>query len=487
MSTGVDQATSKAQPEAVAANGPSSKQPADYSYMHGQQQQQQQQPTGYMSGQNLVDAYMPSYYTPYLSYPATQGRPMGEPSWSAQDPVSYMTGGYNVPASYGGMYNQFDYSQHPGYGWFPGGGEYGDWGTSSDGYYTMSDGMQEGYGGAPANGETDVSDVDGMKVVERSMNSMGLGDSMDGGHYGDRSTGPYNSRSSGAGGSVQKKPVSWAGIASQPASSQSGKNQLIPRAPLQPNRIDNSGWDAKNRQGAAGGAMGPARSRGGRPMAAASGPYRPGGGASELSRGGDSDHAPADSSPSSLHPANDKLMDPSTYNPKEFDLTAKGARFFIIKSYSEDDIHRSIKYSIWCSTEYGNKRLDSAFRERDGKGPVYLLFSVNGSGHFCGMAQMMTAIDYGAQANVWAQDKWKGSFEVKWIYVKDVPNSQLRHIKLENNEGKPVTNSRDTQEVLGEKGLQVLRIIHQYRHTTSIFDDFSHYEKRQEEDVHERK
>ncbi|ELT99900.1 hypothetical protein CAPTEDRAFT_19575 [Capitella teleta] len=160
----------------------------------------------------------------------------------------------------------------------------------------------------------------------------------------------------------------------------------------------------------------------------------------------------------------------------------KGARFFIIKSYSEDDIHRSIKYSIWCSTEHGNKRLDAAYREREGKGPVFLFFSVNGSGHFCGMAQMMSAVDYNASSSVWAQDKWKGQFEVKWIYVKDVPNSQLRHIRLENNENKPVTNSRDTQEVPLEKGKQVLRILHQYRHTTSIFDDFSHYEKRQEDE-----
>merc|ERR1719206_1481370 len=67
----------------------------------------------------------------------------------------------------------------------------------------------------------------------------------------------------------------------------------------------------------------------------------------------------------------------------------KNARFFVVKSYSEDDIHRSIKYEIWCSTEHGNKRLDSAFRERDGRGPVFLFFSVNGSGHFCGMAQML--------------------------------------------------------------------------------------------------
>ena len=80
------------------------------------------------------------------------------------------------------------------------------------------------------------------------------------------------------------------------------------------------------------------------------------------------------------HPVLDKLRVENNYNPKEFDLSAKSARFFIIKSYSEDDIHRSIKYSIWCSTEHGNKRLDTAFKHQHEKGPIYLLFSVNGSG-----------------------------------------------------------------------------------------------------------
>jgi hypothetical protein len=178
----------------------------------------------------------------------------------------------------------------------------------------------------------------------------------------------------------------------------------------------------------------------------------------------------------------DELKATNTYNPREFDINPVGARFFVVKSYSEDDIHRSIKYEIWCSTEHGNKRLDSAFREREGKGPIYLFYSVNGSGHFCGMAQMLSGVDYSTTSKVWAQDKWKGKFQVRWIYVKDVPNQQLRHIKLENNENKPVTNSRDTQEVPHEKGKMVLKILVSYKHATSIFDDFSHYEKRQEEE-----
>merc|ERR1719309_1442699 len=202
------------------------------------------------------------------------------------------------------------------------------------------------------------------------------------------------------------------------------------------------------------------------------------------SNGGDgqADAAAAAAAAAVRHPVLESLKNSNDYNPKTFDVNPKNARFFVIKSFSEDDIHRSIKYEIWCSTEHGNKRLDSAFRERDGRGPVFLFFSVNGSGHFCGMAQMLNGVDYHSSAGVWAQDKWKGQFKVKWIYVKDVPNNQLRHIKLENNENKPVTNSRDTQEVLPDKGRQVLKILHSYKHTTSIFDDFSHYESRQQEE-----
>ncbi|KAM8703188.1 hypothetical protein ACLKA7_007897 [Drosophila subpalustris] len=71
----------------------------------------------------------------------------------------------------------------------------------------------------------------------------------------------------------------------------------------------------------------------------------------------------------------DELKDKNNYNPTEIDLDkAATARFFVIKSYSEDDIHRSIKYEIWCSTDHGNKRLDDAFKERYKEGGNVLLF-----------------------------------------------------------------------------------------------------------------
>lgn len=72
---------------------------------------------------------------------------------------------------------------------------------------------------------------------------------------------------------------------------------------------------------------------------------------------------------------------------------------------------------------------------------------MNASGQFCGVAEMVGRVDFNKNMDFWQQDKWTGSFPVKWHIIKDVPNPQLRHIILENNDNKPVTNSRDTQEV----------------------------------------
>ncbi|KAG6862092.1 hypothetical protein C0995_007222 [Termitomyces sp. Mi166 len=165
------------------------------------------------------------------------------------------------------------------------------------------------------------------------------------------------------------------------------------------------------------------------------------------------------------------------YNPTNFDIRPQFARYFVIKSYTEDDVHKSLKYEIWSSTDPGNKRLDKAFKETAGRGPIYLFFSVNASGHFCGMAEMLTPVDYTRSSTVWASDKWKGVFTVRWIFVRDIPNVNLRHIKLNNTqERKPVTNSRDTQELLPDAGQEMLRIFHTHPARTSLLQDFAFYE-----------
>lgn len=338
-------------------------------------------------------------------------------------------------------------------------------------------GLGQTFSGLAMNGG--VADVMQLEQQGATLPSTPVG--VSGGVEEPSQTATSVSNSSGQNSAPQPdKPKSWAAIASQPA-----KPRPPPPPKPQPQPEMNSESSVVTSRKSSGGG----RSNGGSSQSLRSqgGGTQSGSGkgsgsrktqvsaASQVSTGGTK--SSKSSGPSELV---GKLK--SEKNPGDLTINTVNARFFVIKSYAEDDIHRSIKYDIWTSTEHGNRRLDQAFREQKGKGGTYLLYSVNGSGHFCGVAQMMTEVDFNSVTGVWAQDKWKGSFSVKWIYVKDVPNSQLRHIRLENNENKPVTNSRDTQEVPLAKARQVIKIIHSYQHKTSIFDDFDHYEKKQEED-----
>ncbi|XP_039026799.1 YTH domain-containing protein ECT4-like [Hibiscus syriacus] len=174
------------------------------------------------------------------------------------------------------------------------------------------------------------------------------------------------------------------------------------------------------------------------------------------------------------------------YNRDDFPVDNVDAMFFVIKSYSEDDVHKSIKYNVWSSTPHGNKKLENAFEDaqkiaagRPSSCPIFLFFSVNASGQFCGVAEMIGPVDFQKDMDFWQQDKWSGSFPVKWHIIKDVPNSHFRHIILGNNENKPVTNSRDTQEIMYDQGMEMLKILKNHVMKTSLLDDFMYYENRQ--------
>lgn len=168
------------------------------------------------------------------------------------------------------------------------------------------------------------------------------------------------------------------------------------------------------------------------------------------------------------------------YNPVGFDCNPVDARFFIIKSYNEDDVHKSIKYNAWTSTETGNKRLNKAFKESPSSCQIYLFFSVNSSGHFCGIARMLSEVDYNTTASYWQEDnKYKAEFKLKWIFVKDTPNNLFRNITNPYNDNRPVTFSRDTQEIPLLQGKQMLKIIANHKSETCLFDDFELYEKKQ--------
>ncbi|PWA79115.1 YTH domain-containing protein [Artemisia annua] len=195
---------------------------------------------------------------------------------------------------------------------------------------------------------------------------------------------------------------------------------------------------------------------------------------------------PRSQSSMSEHQESKHSLKDNQYNLDGFQTNYEHAKFYIIKSYSEDDVHKCVKYDVWSSTLNGNKKLDAAFLESEGikkvtgsKCPIFLFFSVNGSGQFVGVAEMMGPVVFDKDMDFWQLDKWSGFFPVKWHIIKDIPNTVLRHILLENNDNRPVTYTRDTQEVGLEQGLEMLEIFKSFPAKTTLLDDLSFYENRE--------
>jgi len=156
-------------------------------------------------------------------------------------------------------------------------------------------------------------------------------------------------------------------------------------------------------------------------------------------------------------------------------------RFYVIKSFTEEDIHKGIKYNCWSSTKEGNKKLSNSYEESKKKNSdVLLFFSMNGSGRFAACGRVTSKVDENKIFEYWAMDDiWRGLMSVEFIFVKDIPNKILRNIKLSNNGYKPVTNSRDTQEIPRPEGEILLQIFEEFKNNTSILQHFQHYDERQ--------
>ncbi|KAK1384772.1 YTH domain-containing protein [Heracleum sosnowskyi] len=137
------------------------------------------------------------------------------------------------------------------------------------------------------------------------------------------------------------------------------------------------------------------------------------------------------------------------------------------------------------STNRGNRKLNDVFRETqddtteaDSVCPIFLFFSVNWSGQFVGVAEMIGRVDFVKTLNFWLIEDWNGFFPVKWHIIKDIPNRQLSHIITESSE--PVTRTRDMQEIGLQQGLEMLNIFKNYTVMTSMLDDFNFYKKREQ-------
>ncbi|XP_008936551.1 PREDICTED: probable ATP-dependent RNA helicase YTHDC2, partial [Merops nubicus] len=129
-------------------------------------------------------------------------------------------------------------------------------------------------------------------------------------------------------------------------------------------------------------------------------------------------------------------------------------RYFIMKSSNLQNIYISQQKGIWSTTPSNERKLNRAFWESS---VVYLIFSVQGSGHFQGFARMASEIGC-EKSQDWGCAGFGGLFKVEWIQKESIPFQFARHLLNPWNDNKKVQISRDGQELEPQVGDQLLQL-----------------------------
>ncbi|XP_056313163.1 3'-5' RNA helicase YTHDC2 [Danio aesculapii] len=129
-------------------------------------------------------------------------------------------------------------------------------------------------------------------------------------------------------------------------------------------------------------------------------------------------------------------------------------RYFIMKSSNLHNIELSQQRSVWSTTPNNEQKLSQAFQNSSA---VFLVFSVQGSGHFQGYARMTSAVS-SERCRDFGSSSLGGVFSVQWIHTESLA-FHLTHTLLNPwNDNKRVQISRDAQELEPHTGNQLLQL-----------------------------
>ncbi|KAM6391605.1 3'-5' RNA helicase YTHDC2 [Rhynochetos jubatus] len=129
-------------------------------------------------------------------------------------------------------------------------------------------------------------------------------------------------------------------------------------------------------------------------------------------------------------------------------------RYFIMKSSNLQNIDISQQKGIWSTMPSNEQKLNQAFWESS---MVYLIFSVQGSGHFQGFARMTSEIGC-EKSQDWGSADLGGVFKVEWIQKGSIPFQFAHHLLNPWNDNKKVQMSRDGQELEPQVGGKLLQL-----------------------------
>lgn len=152
----------------------------------------------------------------------------------------------------------------------------------------------------------------------------------------------------------------------------------------------------------------------------------------------------------------------------------KNSIYFIIKSFNIENIHKAIKYGVWSTTYSGNIIFDKAFALAQSRSAdVYLFFSTNSTFAFQGIARLKSKFQTKTYSFWKGSEKYKsfnGSFNLDWLIIKDVPNSTLDKIQVNNI---PFSKLRNGVELSEKDALNAVTVFRNFYYCSSlVLSDF---------------
>ncbi|KAK4103247.1 hypothetical protein N658DRAFT_390721, partial [Parathielavia hyrcaniae] len=132
-------------------------------------------------------------------------------------------------------------------------------------------------------------------------------------------------------------------------------------------------------------------------------------------------------------------------------------RFFIVKSFNEENVLRCMEDGLWTTQVQNGEILTEAFTKCKN---VILFFSINKSRAFQGFARMSTAPSPDIPRPSFVKGiHWDTSdpFRVQWLSRTAVDFWRIGHLKNALNEHQPVLVGKDGQEIEEECGAELMR------------------------------
>lgn len=168
-------------------------------------------------------------------------------------------------------------------------------------------------------------------------------------------------------------------------------------------------------------------------------------------------------------------------NASQFDSKAyENAYFFVLRSSTYDDIHKAMKYGIWTSTPENNQLLAETFvRATAEKRKVVLFFRYVYDNVLNGAAEMTSDYIPEQQFDLWwSKVKWRGIFNLRWIFVKNIDLNYLSQLEGD----KKIYELIDGSPLSADNGLLLLGLFqhYEYKLQNSLFNFFALFDQRED-------